>query len=101
MRSDELGSVSTKPATVPLREVEILSRVGGDCTVGIQQVEHGYWYLSLAFEKGERYCLGTARGERKLWRDVTNAIQFVQKNCHYASNVFVEFGTWRLERVNA
>lgn len=71
----------------------------GKYTVVIHKVTNGFWAMKLE-KDGQAYPVGTARGDRKIWRDLSVAITFAQINYQFACNIVVEIGDWKLERIN-
>lgn len=80
--------------------LEILEASQGDkYVVTVRETSDGLWAVAVKFERQEvPQLITTARGKLKIWRNILNAITFVQENCASASNVDVEIGGWRLSR---
>jgi len=99
----ELTNVaSTPPNRLTKRYLEMVgSSLGGKYAVTVHQTREGLWTITLKFEgKDETHTIETARGDMKVWRNIISAISFVQENCKFASDVFVEVGDWKLCRLN-
>lgn len=77
----------------------LASTVGANFAVTIREAGRGVWVITVQLDGQEPQQIGTTRGELKLWRTLTGAIAFVQKNFATASNVIVEVGNWRFERL--
>jgi len=81
--------------------VVLANAMSGGYVVTVYEAEAGLWSVAVQFEGQEIQQIATARGELKVWRNLINAITFVQENCAAASAVFIEVGGWRLCRLPA
>ena len=62
----------------------------------------GLWTVEIRFEgQNGIYGVETSRGVLKIWRNLSNAIIFVQKSCGYARDVVVDVHGWKLVKINA
>lgn len=77
----------------------LASTVGASFAVTIREAGRGVWVIAVQLDGQEPQQIATTRGELKVWRTLTGAITFVQKNCATASSVIVEVGNWRFERL--
>lgn len=72
--------------------------VGMGYVVTVHEAGAGVWAVAVEFEGQQIKQIANARGELKVWRNLINAITFVQDNCAGAKAVFIEVGGWRLRR---
>lgn len=79
--------------------LSLLGQSLGRYGVTVKQTSDGFWSITVQFDgQEETHAITTARGEKKVWRNVIGAISFVQQHCQSASEVFVEVGGWKLSR---
>jgi len=85
-----------------LRELQMIAASTGDQYVTtIYQTDAGFWTFKVKLKEKEiALAIETTRGGLKVWRNVLNAILYVQKNCQFASEVFVQISDWTLVRLN-
>jgi hypothetical protein len=67
--------------------------------VWIKKAEGGFWRVEIHLgDKDRVYEIDTTRGVPKGWRQLSDAIIFVQENCKHPKDVFVEVGEWVLTK---
>lgn len=71
----------------------------GRYTVWIKQADDGFWRVQIHLSDNDRtYEIDTTRGVPKGWRQLSDAVLFVQENCKDPKDVFVEIGEWVLTK---
>lgn len=68
-------------------------------TVWIKVTENGFWKVEIHLDGQKRiYNVETSRGGTKGWRNLSDAIIFVQENCKYLKSIFIEIEGWVLTK---
>lgn len=85
-----------------MRDLQMIAASTGDrYAMTIHQNTDGLWAVKVKFEEREiQLSVEKARGGSKVWRNMKSAIEFVQNNCKFASDIFVEIGDWTLVRMH-
>lgn len=82
------------------RELEVVTETHPNgYAVWIKKAEDGYWRVEISLsDKDRAYEIDTSRGTPKGWRQLSDAIVFVQENCKNPKDVFVAVGEWVLTK---
>jgi hypothetical protein len=77
----------------------ILQADPANCAVAIRRTTDDFWFVELTIvSTGVTEELLTARGTVKSWRNLADAIYFVQTTCPGCEKVSVEVGPWKFVR---
>lgn len=82
------------------REIAVIAETNrGNYTVEIKAVEAGLWLVRIAIIQPEKhYEVFTSRGDLKTWRNLADAIMFVQETCPDCENVTIVIEQWTFTR---
>lgn len=70
-----------------------------NCSVAIKRTADDFWFVELTvISTGVTDELSTARGAVKSWRNLADAVYFVQATCPSCKQVTLEVGSWTLAR---
>ena len=77
----------------------ILQADPANCAVAIRRTTDGFWFVELTvISTGVTDELLTARGTAKSWRNLADAVSFVQATCLGCEQVTLEVGPWNFVR---
>jgi hypothetical protein len=77
----------------------ILQANPANCSVTVKCTTDNFWYIELTvISTGTKDELLTARGAVKSWRNLADAIYFVQTTCPNCEHVKLEVGAWTFAR---
>ena len=82
------------------REIAVLAETSKDnYTVEIKAVEQGLWKIDITVIQPEnRFEVFTSRGDLKTWRNLADAVLFVQETCADCKNVSIAVNQWTFTR---
>ena len=82
------------------RELEVVTQTHPNgYVVWVKKADDGFWRVEIHLSgKEQAYEIDTSRGMPKGWRQLSDAIAFVQQNCSNPKDVFVEVGEWVLTK---
>jgi hypothetical protein len=82
------------------REIAVIAETNrGNYTVEIKAMEAGLWLVSITIIQPEKhYEVFTSRGDLKTWRNLADAILFVQETCPDCENVTIIVEQWTFTR---
>jgi hypothetical protein len=83
------------------REITLIASANqGNFSVKIAAVGGGLWGATIKiFNPENSYDVFTARGALKTWRDLGDAITFIQQACGDCKDVSISIGEWEFSRV--
>lgn len=78
------------------REIAVIAETNrNNYTVEIKAVEKGLWQVIIKIVQPEkRFEVFTSRGELKTWRNLADAITFVQESCSDCKKVTININDW-------
>jgi hypothetical protein len=98
MLSRHIGQSSRKITNMGLnkRELAVIAETNrGNYEVEIKSVEKGLWQVSIKIVPSEKHFdVFTSRGELKTWRNLADAITFVQEICSDCKKVAIAVNDW-------
>lgn len=98
MLSCHIGQSSKKITSMGLnkRELAVIAETNRDnYEVEIKSVEKGLWQVSIKMVPSEKHFdVFTSRGELKTWRNLADAITFVQETCPDCKKVAITVNDW-------
>lgn len=83
------------------RDISIIAETNHDnYSVEILASEGNLWRAVIKIvQPAKDYEIVTSRGELKTWRNLADAIMFIQESCNDCSQVIVKVGTWQFSRI--
>lgn len=79
----------------------IESSAKNNYVVKVHQTQDGQWTINIIIgEQKNDLSINTARGKLKKWRNMQDALLFVQKNCKTPKSVFIDMGNWKFCRID-
>jgi len=83
------------------RDIAVIAGANKDnFSVEILPAEGDLWRATIKIIKPEKiYDVFTARGDLKTWRDLGDAITFIQQACGDCKDVTITIGEWKFGRV--
>lgn len=84
------------------RELAVIAETNRDnYSINIRAEEGGLWQATITLIQPEKhYEVFTSRGELKTWRNLDDAITFVQNTCDDCKDVTISIGSWTFTRAN-
>lgn len=78
------------------REIAVIAETNRDnYTVEIKALEKGLWQVAIKITRPEKHFdVFTSRGDLKTWRNLADAIVFVQETCKDCNNVVITINDW-------
>lgn len=78
------------------REIAVIAETNRDnYTVEIKAMEDGIWQVAIKIVQPKKYFeVLTSRGDLKTWRNLSDAIIFVQENCPDCLDVMIVVRDW-------
>lgn len=71
----------------------------GNYSVQIKSTTPGLWTVGIQISNPDRYFdVFTSRGDLKTWRNLADAVTFVQDTCTDCKNVEIEIQDWIFSR---
>ncbi|GJJ05693.1 hypothetical protein RugamoR64_62310 [Duganella rhizosphaerae] len=71
----------------------------GNYSVEIKSVNTGLWQVGIKIGNPDRYFdVFTSRGDLKTWRNLADAVNFVQETCPDCMNVDISVQHWTFSR---
>jgi hypothetical protein len=83
------------------REIAVIAETNRDnYSVEIKAADDGLWQAAIKIIQPEKhYEIFTSRGELKTWRNLGDAVTFVQETCNDCKDVTISIGTWKFTRI--
>lgn len=83
------------------REIVVIAETNRDnYSVEISSIDGGLWQAAIKIVQPEKhYEIVTSRGDLKTWRNLADAITFIQDACNDCKYVIVNIGAWKFSRV--
>ena len=83
------------------REIAVIAETNRhNYSVEIKAVPGGLWQGAInIIQPQKRYEIFTSRGELKTWRNLADAVTFVQDTCDDCRDVTISIGTWKFTRI--
>ena len=90
----------TKNTGLGKHEIVVISEFyKGNYAVEISTVESGLWQAEIRIIHPEsQHKVITKRGDLKTWRNLSDAIIFIQELCSDCQNITVIIGNWKFVR---
>jgi hypothetical protein len=82
------------------REIAVIAETNRDnYAVEIKAVEDGLWQVAIKIVQPEKYFeVFTSRGALKTWRNLSDAVIFVQETCPDCRDVMIVVRDWTFLR---
>lgn len=82
------------------QEILVLAETNrGNYSVEIKSSLDGLWQVGIKIDNSERYFdVFTSRGDLKTWRNLADAVTFVQDTCADCHNVSIDINNWTFKR---
>ena len=82
------------------REIAVIAETNRDnYSVEIKAMESGLWQVAIMIVQPEKYFeVFTSRGDLKTWRNLADAVVFVQETCTDCLDVTIVIGEWIFSR---
>jgi hypothetical protein len=82
------------------KEILILAETNrGNYSVQIKSEIDGFWQVGIRVTNPDRYFdVSTSRGDLKTWRNLADAVYFVQETCKDCLNIEIAIGPWKFTR---
>lgn len=82
------------------REIAVIAETNRDnYTVEIKAVEEGLWQVTIKIVQPEKHFeVFTSRGDLKTWRNLSDAVIFVQETCADCRDVTILVRNWTFLR---
>jgi len=82
------------------REIAVIAETNRDnYSVEIKAVEDGLWQVAIKIVQPEKYFeVFTSRGDLKTWRNLADAVIFVQETCSDCRDVTIVVREWTFSR---
>lgn len=83
------------------REISVIAETNRDnYSVEITAAEGDLWQASIKIAQPEKHFeIVTSRGDLKTWRNLADAITFIQDTCSDCKNVTINIGPWKFSRI--
>lgn len=83
------------------REISVIAETNRDnYSVEITAANGDLWQAGIKIVQPEKhYEIVTSRGDLKTWRNLADAITFIQETCIDCKDVTVSVGNWKFSRI--
>ena len=83
------------------REIAVIAETNREnYSVQIKSVDDGLWQAEIKIIQPEKYYeIFTSRGDLKTWRNLADAVTFVQESCDDCKDVTIRIGKWAFKRI--
>lgn len=83
------------------REIAVIAETNREnYSIEISINNENLWRASIKLTQPEKlYEIGTSRGELKTWRNLQDAITYIQETCSDCKEVQIKTGDWIFKRI--
>lgn len=84
------------------REIAVIAETNRDnYSIEISLDQNGLWLIHIHItQPAKTYEAFTSRGVLKTWRNLDDAILYIQETCEDCKTVTIDQGTWKFTKVN-